>query len=86
VPRIIVVHNDAAYGAIKNLQRKKCAGRYLDTDLNNPDYVKLAEAFGLAGRRATDAAGLREALREGLTRDAPTLIEVPDEWRSLRPS
>ena len=49
---VIIVTNDAAYGAIKNIQRKKYEGRFLDTDLNNPDFVKLAEAFGLAGNES----------------------------------
>ena len=44
---IAIVHNDAAYGAIRTIQRKNYEGRYLDTDLNNPDFVKLAEAYGL---------------------------------------
>jgi acetolactate synthase-1/2/3 large subunit len=82
---IIIVHNDSAYGAIKNLQRKKHDGRYLDTDLNNPDYVKLAEAFGLPGARTANANAFRDALREARHRQGPTLIEVPDGWRSLRP-
>jgi len=84
--QIIIIHNDSAYGAIKNLQRRKFEGRYLDTDLNNPDFVKLAEAFGLPGSRATDAGSFQQALRDALKRDGPSLIEVPDEWRSLRPS
>ncbi len=81
---VIIVHNDAAYGAIKNIQRKKYEGRFLDTDLNNPDFVKLAEAFGLPGTRATNAEEYRKALRIALGRTGPSLIEVPDQWRSLR--
>jgi acetolactate synthase-1/2/3 large subunit len=81
---IILVHNDSAYGAIKHLQRIKCEGRYRDTDLNNPDFGRLAEAFGIPSRRAMDAAGFREALREAISLRGPMLIEVPDEWRYLR--
>jgi thiamine pyrophosphate-dependent acetolactate synthase large subunit-like protein len=81
---VIIVHNDAAYGAIKNIQRKKHEGRYLDTDLNNPDFMKLADAFGLPGTRAANAEDYRKALRTALAREGPSLIEVPDQWRSLR--
>ena len=81
---IIIVHNDNAYGAIKNLQRLKYDARYRDTDLNNPDFVALASAFGVPGRRAADAASFALALREALPRQGPSLIEVPDEWRYLR--
>ncbi len=81
---IAIVHNDSAYGAIRQIQRRKHAERYLDTNLNNPDIVKLAEAYGVPGTRASDANGYQRALRDALKRDGPSLIEVPDEWRSLR--
>ena len=70
---IAIVHNDSAYGAIKNLQRKKHDGRYLDTDLNNPDYVKLAEAFGMPGRHAQECQHISRgvAAGPGLARGRP---------------
>jgi acetolactate synthase-1/2/3 large subunit len=43
----------------------------------NPDFVKLAESFGVDGRRATNPAELRTALREALAAGRPALIEVP---------
>jgi acetolactate synthase-1/2/3 large subunit len=81
---IAVVHNDSAYGAIRNMQRKRYEGRYLDTELNNPDFMKLAEAYGLPGARTGDAEAFRRELRAALARPGPSLIEVPDQWRSLR--
>ena len=81
---IMIVHNDNAYGAIKNMQRIKHEGRYLDTDLNNPDFVKLAEAYSISAARAGGPADFQRAFRQALTRSGPTLIEVPDQWRSLR--
>ncbi len=81
---IIIVHNDSAYGAIKNLQRIKHESRYHDTELNNPDFLQLAAAFGVFAQRATDAASFAAALRDAIARKGPTLIEVPDDWRYLR--
>jgi acetolactate synthase-1/2/3 large subunit len=81
---IIVIHNDSAYGAIKNLQRTKHEGRFRDTDLNNPDFMELAHAYKIPSRRAADAAAFSAALREALGQQGPFLIEVPDHWRSLR--
>ncbi len=54
---IALVHNDATYGAIKNIQKGVHAGRYVDVDLNNPDFVALAAAYGVPGRRAAWAGG-----------------------------
>jgi acetolactate synthase-1/2/3 large subunit len=81
---IVIVHNDNAYGAIKHMQRIKFEGRYRDTDLNNPDFLELAHAFGIPARRADSAATFAAVLREAMTRNGPTLIEVPDQWRWLR--
>ena len=81
---IILIHNDSTYGAIKHLQRNKHEGRYRDTDLNNPDFLQLAQAFGILARRAADAGSFAAALREALSQDGPVVIEIPDEWRSLR--
>jgi acetolactate synthase-1/2/3 large subunit len=81
---IALVHNDSTYGAIKNIQRRAHDSRYIDVDLNNPDFPALAAAYGVPGERAHDAAELRLALRRALDRDGPSLIEVPDAWRPLR--
>jgi acetolactate synthase-1/2/3 large subunit len=84
LPVIALVHNDSTFGAIKNIQHQVFDGRYLDVDLNNPDFLTYAAAFGVPAHRATTAAELAEALRCALAHDGPSLIEVPDSWRSLR--
>lgn len=81
---IAVVHNDSAYGAIKNIQAREHGGRHPDVDLNNPDFVALAESFGVPATRVRDAPTLAEALRVALGRAGPSLIEVPDTWRPIR--
>jgi acetolactate synthase-1/2/3 large subunit len=81
---IALVHNDSTYGAIKNIQDRVHQGRYLDTELNNPDFLQLAAAYGIPGRRARSAEDLGAAVAWALDRDGPSLIEVPDQWRFLR--
>jgi acetolactate synthase-1/2/3 large subunit len=74
---IAVVFNDNAYGNVRRTQRLGFEGRIIATDLHNPDFLKLADSFGLAGLRAEGPEGLRSALREAFTIDGPVLIEVP---------
>ncbi|MER3419383.1 MAG: thiamine pyrophosphate-binding protein [Chloroflexota bacterium] len=74
---VTVVFNDNAFGNVRRIQQQQFGGRILASELTNPDFVKLAEAFGVAGIRARDAAELRWALREALSTEHPTLIEVP---------
>ena len=47
------------------------------SDLYNPDFVKLAEAFGVLGMRAETPDELRAAIEKGFAANHPTLIEVP---------
>jgi acetolactate synthase-1/2/3 large subunit len=74
---VTVVFNDNAFGNVRRIQQQQFGGRVLASELVNPDFVKLAEAFGVAGVRAKNAAELRLALREALSDTHPTLIEVP---------
>jgi len=86
-PLVAVVFNDNAYGNVKRSQEEKFGGRFLAVNLHNPDMMKLADAYGLRGRRATDAGELTAELRAALELDEPTLIEVPVpsmEWYAGR--
>jgi len=84
LPLIALVHNDSTYGAIKNIQDRVHEGRYLDVELNNPDFLLLAAAYQIPGRRVSGPDELRTAVREALERGGPSLIEIPDRWRFLR--
>ncbi len=74
---VVVVFNDNAYGNVLRDQVNRFDGRIYGAALHNPDFVKLAEAYGARGVRAEGADQLDSALREALAIDAPTLIEVP---------
>lgn len=73
---VVVVFNDNAYGNVLRDQVNRFEGRVYGAALHNPDFVKLAEAYGARGVRV-DPDMLGPALREALNIDAPTLIEVP---------
>ncbi|MBI3978097.1 MAG: thiamine pyrophosphate-binding protein [Chloroflexi bacterium] len=74
---IAVVFPDGAFGNVKRIQETQFRGRVLGSDLRNPDFMKLAEAFGVRGIRAEGPGGLRSAVREALTVDGPVLVEIP---------
>ena len=77
IPLTTVVFSDGHFGNVRGLQRDHYQGRFIATDLANPDFVKCAEAFGAQGLRATTPDELRARLREGMAHAGPTLIEVP---------
>jgi acetolactate synthase I/II/III large subunit len=76
---VTVVFNDGAYGNVRRAQVEQFDGRVLGTDLVNPDFVQLAESFGVRGARASTPAELEGLLREalGATSAEPVLIDVP---------
>lgn len=85
---VAVVFNDGAYGNVKRIQRELYGNRVIASDLTNPDFVRLAESFGLAAERADDPEELRYILERALARNAPALIEVklgelPGPWRHI---
>lgn len=74
---VTVVFDDGAFGNVRRSQREDFDGRYIGTELANPDFVALAEAFGVAGTRATTPEQLVGVLREALSGGEPVLVDVP---------
>lgn len=77
LPVPVVVLNDNAYGMIRTVQHRRYGERRLAVDLQNPDFVRLGEAFGARATRAESPEALGRALSHALEADVPTLIEVP---------
>ena len=87
---IAIVFNDGAFGNVRRMQEQLYHGHLIASDLSNPDFMKLADAFGLRGLRADGPEGLRTQLAAALRDDAPALIEVPVgpmpfPWPVIRP-
>jgi acetolactate synthase-1/2/3 large subunit len=74
---VVVVFNDNAYGNVLRDQENRFSGRTIGSELHNPDFVKLAEAYGARGIRAHGPDELESSIKEALAIEAPTLIEVP---------
>src|SRR5437764_3783162 len=87
---VTVVFNDGAYGNVRRAQVEQFDGRVHGSELLNPDFVQLAESFGVRGTRATTPAELEGVLRETLgSANEPVLIDVPvgrmpNSWRVMR--
>ena len=77
IPLVAVVFADGAYGNVRRIQEEDFGNRVIAADLANPDFVKYAESFGAAGRRARNPQELGAALKTAFVTREPTLIEVP---------
>ena len=74
---VTVVFNDNAYGNVLRDQINRFGNRPIGSELHNPDFVKLAQAYGAKGIRVDGPNRLEAALQDALAANAPTLIEVP---------
>jgi len=74
---VIVLFNNNAFGNVRRDQEERFHGHLIGSELTNPDFMKLAESFGVEGCRAKNPDDLKKALEEALGKGAPCLIEVP---------
>jgi acetolactate synthase I/II/III large subunit len=74
-----VVWENGNYGSIVWKQEKKF-GSHFGTEFGNPDFVKLAESFGMPAWRCDGADHFGERLRHALTLDLPSLLVLPIDY------
>lgn len=89
---IAVIFNNRAFGNVRRDQQDSYGGNVIGADLVNPDFVALAESFGLKAAQVDSSAGLQTALTDFLAMEEPAVIEVEVEtdseaspWPFLRP-
>jgi acetolactate synthase-1/2/3 large subunit len=90
---VTLVFNNNAYGNVRRDQVQRFEGRVVASDLVNPDFVKLAESFGVAASRVTAPDHFRRHLEKALAHGGPYLIaiEVPKDsettpWTFIHPA
>ena len=78
-PIVNVIWENSQYGSIVWKQDKKF-GRHFGVDFTNPDFVKLADSFGMPAWRCEAVEDFGQQLRRALTLDVPSLIVVPIDY------
>ncbi|MEM7173358.1 MAG: thiamine pyrophosphate-binding protein [Pseudomonadota bacterium] len=76
LPITFLVFSNASYGWIKAGQKSGFDERYYSVDFDRSDHARIAEAFGLKAWRVEDPAQLEPTLREALTCDGPSLVDI----------
>jgi len=87
LPVKIVILNNGYLGMVRQWQELFYGGRYSATRMNHaPDFVKLAEAYGAVGLRATRPDEVASVLTEGLAVRRPVIMDfVVDAEESVYP-
>jgi acetolactate synthase-1/2/3 large subunit len=76
IPVKILILNNTFLGMVRQWQQLFFAGRYSFTELRNPDFVKLASAYGITGFKAVHRNTLSSTVRDWLSTTGPALLEV----------
>jgi acetolactate synthase I/II/III large subunit len=76
LPLVVIVSSNGSYGTIRLHQERSFPGRRIATDLANPDFARLAEAFGATGISITRDDEIEPALDRAFTAKGPALIDV----------
>ncbi|MHC8381290.1 thiamine pyrophosphate-binding protein [Pseudomonas sp. LB3P14] len=82
---IFVVINNGMYGTIRMHQERNYPGRVSGTELLNPDFAALAQAYGLHGEVVTATSDFAPAFERCLEMSCPSLIEVRVDPEALTP-
>ena len=76
LPVKFAILNNGFLGMVRQWQEIFFESSYVSTGYSgNPDFVKLAEAYGIKGIRVTDKAQVRTAIQDAMEHDGPVLID-----------
>ena len=72
----VIVFNNRRFGNVRRHQEEWYDGRFIGSELKNPDFARMAETFGVAGYEATSPESLKPVLKKAIESGRPSLIEV----------
>lgn len=76
LPVKFAILNNGFLGMVRQWQEIFFESSYVSTGYSgNPDFVKLAEAYGIKGIRVTDKTQVKPAITEAMDHDGPVLID-----------
>ncbi|GBD11459.1 Sulfoacetaldehyde acetyltransferase [bacterium HR23] len=83
VPVVAVIMNNNSWGSEKAYQKYFYNERYVEADITNPRFDRLAELFGGKGFYVERPQEVGEAVHEALRAGVPSLIEIPIDPNEL---
>ena len=76
---VSIVVNNHSYGNVRRDQQQGFGSRFSGSELKTPDFVKLAESFGVQAYRVDSPQALKPVLEKCIALDQPCLIEIQSE-------
>jgi len=75
LPVNIVIFNNAYLGMVRQWQELFYKRRYSQTHLQNPDFAKVAESYGVKGIKVTKKEQVKDALKEAIETAGPVVLD-----------
>jgi len=85
LPIIAFIINNGLYGTIRMHQERDYPGRTSATELYNPDFAKLAEAYGAHGETVAKTQDFAPAFERAVASGKPALIELRVDPEAITP-
>ena len=82
---IILIYNNGSYGTIRMHQEKHYPKRVSGTELENPDFVTLASAYGFKAWRIHETEEFVPAFDQALQADSGVIIELMQDIEAISP-
>ncbi|WP_313382142.1 biosynthetic-type acetolactate synthase large subunit [Proteiniphilum saccharofermentans] len=79
----VILLNNNFLGMVRQWQELFFDERYSETHLKNPDFIKIADAYNIKGRKVTERAELDGAIQEMLEHKGSYLLEVLVETKGM---
>lgn len=79
----IVILNNHFLGMVRQWQELFFDERYSETVMTNPDFVKIADAYGIKGRKVSDRKEIDDAIAEMMNHKGSYLLEVDVETKGM---
>lgn len=76
IPVKIIVMNNSSLGLVKQAQARYYSNRFYQSDMINPDFVQIAQAYGILGVSITSSEELEKALDKYISLNEPVLFDV----------
>lgn len=74
LPVKIFIINNGYLGMVRQLQQKNCDGRFSETKISNPDFIKLAKAYNIPAINVTKKEDINGALNKAFKTNSPFII------------
>jgi acetolactate synthase-1/2/3 large subunit len=85
LPIVVLLVNNGMYATIRMHQERQFPGRVIGTDLENPDFVALAQAYGGYGERVERTEDFEAAFERALASGKAALLELPVDPERISP-